>query len=141
MLTLILAALAAQAAAPPGPLDGDWLPVHEQAEFRLEVDEGATVRDGDLVQVRLRMALLDNPPDGGRWGLIRMELNCRSRTGRQLSIHVYDADGRLVDNGEEESAEEPREPRTEQARQFLEATCHRTGWGEEGAEDAEGAAE
>jgi hypothetical protein len=135
MMPTLLAALALQAAAPAPPADplaGDWLPVHEQAEFRLEVDEGATRRDGDLVQVRLRMDLREDQSDGGRWGIIRMELNCRSRMGRQLSVHVHGADGRLVgDSGR--AAQEPRAPTTAQGRQFLEATCHRTGWGEDGA--------
>ena len=135
--TFLAVALAAQAAAPApppsNPLAGDWLPVHEQAEFRLEVDESATARDGDLVQVRLRMELLQGEPDGGRWGIIRMALNCRTRTGRQLSVHVYDASGGFVGSSDGAPAEEPREPSTAQGRQFLEATCHRTGWGEAGA--------
>lgn len=132
MLTT-LAALVAQAAASPGPSVGDWLPIHEQAEFRLEVDESATTRDGDVVQVRLRMELLQNPPDGGRWGIVRMVLNCRSRTANQLSINIYGADGRFIASNGGESAEDLRQPETDVARQFLEATCHRTGWGEEDA--------
>ena len=134
-MIVLAAALALQAAAPADPLAGDWLPVHEQAEFRLAVDEGATTRDGDLVQVRLRMELREAQPDGGRWGIIRMELNCRSRTGRQLSVHVYGADGRPIGDSDAAAAEAPREPRTEQGRQFLDAACHRTGWGEEGDEE------
>ena len=133
----MLAALALQAAAPGAgpadPLAGDWLPVHEQAEFRLAVDESATARAGDRVQVRLRMELLQPEPGGGRWGIIRMELDCRTGTGRQLSVHVYGADGRLVGNSDGAAPEEPRAPTTAQGRQFLEATCHRTGGGGEGA--------
>ena len=132
---LLAAALVLQAAAPADPLAGDWLPVREQADYRLEVDESATTRDGDIVQVRLRMELLHNPPDGGRWGIVRMALNCRRGTGNQLSIRVYTAEGRLVADNGGEDADDVREPQTEEARQFLEATCHRTGWGEEGDEE------
>lgn len=129
---LLAALLALQAAAPAGPLAGDWLPIHEQDGARLEVDEGATSRDGDLVRVRLRWALPGGAPDGARWAIIHMELNCRSRTGRELSIQTYGADGGPAGDSHAQTAGEPRAPRTEAARQFLEATCHRTGWGGEG---------
>jgi hypothetical protein len=136
MLTMLAAlTIALQAGVDtPGPETGSWIEISRTGEMRLELDETATRREGDRVRVRLR-ADLSGEPGEARWGIAEMEFTCGAWTARGIALSEYDANGRLLRRiSDAEAAGAFAGPPGEDARRFMEATCHRTGWGEEGEE-------
>lgn len=137
VLLIGLAALALQGAPPaapalPGPMTGDWTAIMQNEWMTLELDEGATSREGDLVRVRLR-ADMPRAPGGVRWGIASLELECGRWTARAAALTEYGADGafrRRLSDAEAEAAFAM--PPSDEMRRFIEAICHRTGWREQG---------
>lgn len=128
IMTLALALQASQ----PDALAGDWLVIHESAEGRIEIDEGGTRRDGDLVRLRMRGERL-RATSGIRWELAEFEFNCRTRRSREVSFRHYDAAGALLDSASRAELDAmSATPLGDDGLRTLEAACHRTGWGEEG---------
>jgi len=131
-----LLGFALQAAAPPPALvEGEWLTIGEDARARIDLDEAATRREGDLVQLRIR-GDLPGAPGGLRWLLTRLEFNCRTNAVRGIELIEYRADGSLIRHVTEAEASTAmaRAPNG-QLRTGFAAICHRTGWGEEGVDE------
>jgi hypothetical protein len=136
ILTLLAAAAFVAQPAPddPGPLRGDWTELARYEGLILEHDESATRRDGDRVRVRMR-AGMPRAPGGVRWGIALFEFTCGSWTARPIALTEYGADGAFLRRvPDADAAASFAQAPSPDMRQFMEAACHRTGWGEEGAE-------
>lgn len=119
MLALILAAALAQAGTPPEPdrcnaagraaqpLAGCtvWERVSNNADGDGYVDPASARRDGNAVEVTVRL-LLPAPLDGRVHSFhTRFRLDCAARTARQLYITAFDAAGRRIAEGAPAGAE------------------------------------
>ena len=127
----MLAMMLLLAAQDPGPMSGDWLAVGEGGGMIVAIDEAATSREGDLVTLGLRA---ERPEGPTRWEIASAEFDCRSELLRLAHILEYGADGALLRRrGPEPPAGQPGRRPTASRLAILQAACHRTGWGEEGA--------
>lgn len=109
MLDLILAAALAQTGTPPEPdrcnaagraaqpIAGctTWEAVRRDAQGEGYVDPASVRRDGDQVEVQVRL-LLPEPVEGARSIQTRLRLNCAARTREQLLVAAFDAGGRML---------------------------------------------
>lgn len=141
MALTIIAALAMQ---PPGPETGDWRVFAEDAQTSLAVDEARIVRDGDVVRVRLRFDRPAVAADGARATVAEVEIDCRGPTATGTALHLYRPDGTLLESRRGAQARDALNLGNlpgSNGRRFMEATCHRAGWGAAGEEGEAGEAE
>lgn len=118
MLDLILAAALVQAGTTPEPdrcnaagraaqrIAGCtiWERVHNNAEGDGYADPASARRDGNAVDVTVRL-LLPTPADQVHSFQTRYRLDCAARTTRQLYITAFDAAGRRIAEGATASAQ------------------------------------
>lgn len=136
MFELILAAALAQAASAPDPCNAAgratqplpgctiWEPVRRNADGDGYVDPTSARRDGDHVEVNVRL-LLDAPVENAHSIQTRFRLNCVARTARQVHLAAFDASGRVIAQGAApDDAPRPVRPDTPYA-DLLDRFCRR----------------
>lgn len=131
MSLALLAALAMQPA--PDPRGDAWLEIDRSETLVMSLNESAVRRDGDNVYVQLRMEQ-PGQPRGEKLAVIEARLDCRARTRTALAIHSYEDDGRPRATDRDLGRLGPvRAGSGTNLGDLIDAVCHRTGWGEEGA--------
>jgi hypothetical protein len=129
----LLALAALQAPADPGPLTGDWRVVNEAGGIAF--DESRLTRDGDVIHMRFRDTNAQEV-QGARYLVILLDYDCATHMATGRSMRTYRANGALVEELSEARIRETfARPPAGDARETLDAACHRTGWGDEGEEE------
>jgi imidazolonepropionase-like amidohydrolase len=94
-LTILLAALAAQALPAPGSVTG-WEPLPDDPSGRNFLDPASIRRQGDLVRVVVRGVAHSVAANGIESMMMRVRVDCRQRTLGVEAVDGYGADGRLL---------------------------------------------
>ena len=94
-MTVLLAALAAQALPAPGSITG-WETLPDDASGHNFLDPASVRRAGDLVRVVVRGVAHNVLANGIQNMMIRFRVDCRQRTVGVEATDGYGADGRLI---------------------------------------------
>ncbi len=106
-MSLLLAALALQAAAAPAPA---WQSLGVQEGIDIAIDPASVQADGGRIRVRVRGTMPAAGPDGIRTVTGTSEIDCAAGTATALDAKGYDAEGRLMFNGIVPAAERRAAP-------------------------------
>jgi hypothetical protein len=94
-MTLLLAALAAQALPAPASVTG-WEALSDDAEGHNFLDPASIRRDGDLARVVVRGVANSVAATGIKSMMMRFRVDCRRRMLGVEAADGYGADGRLI---------------------------------------------
>lgn len=94
-MTILLAALAAQALPAPGSVTG-WETLPDDASGHNFLDPASLRRDGDVVRVLVRGVANSVAANGIKSMMMRFRVDCRQRTLGIEAADGYDANGRLL---------------------------------------------
>jgi hypothetical protein len=94
-MTILLAALAAQALPAPGSITG-WETLPDDASGRNFLDPASIRREGDLARAVVRGVAHGVLANGIQSMMMRFRVDCRQRTIGIEATDGYGADGRLI---------------------------------------------
>jgi hypothetical protein len=95
VMTILLAALAAQALPAPGSITG-WENLPDDASGHNFLAPASINRDGDVVRVLVRGVANRVAATGLKSMMMRFRVDCRQRTLGIEAVDGYGADGRLI---------------------------------------------